>query len=310
MSSPGRDLRASRADAEDGAQARTTIANRARTADHLASPRRVDARRAEYIARRNELITPRLISSARRAHASRAAGRRHAALSQSSSVVSPPNSRPPSCGASSRPRPRTVRPMPRSCSACASRSRWATRSCAPGSRMTAPRASRPSAQLRQNLLQRYQAYARRGERHQHRSRAACAVRSRTRRSRCARCRTASVSARRRWRTESDSLQRELDRERSDGRVAADVLAQRENKQITQQREELTRLQHERKKTARVRAEAENARINRHRGSGAPPQRSRSAGHAAAAAGRGSAGPRRADRGRADAGAQRQAGAAR
>jgi outer membrane protein OmpA-like peptidoglycan-associated protein len=57
----------------------------------------------------------------------------------------------------------------------------------------------------------------------------------------------------------DSLQRELDRERSDGRLTADVLAQREQ-QITQQREELQRLQTEREENARLRAEAESARV--------------------------------------------------
>jgi outer membrane protein OmpA-like peptidoglycan-associated protein len=55
-----------------------------------------------------------------------------------------------------------------------------------------------------------------------------------------------------------SLESTLQRERTEGRVAADVLAQREN-ELRQQREELTRLRMERQESDNRRAEAENAR---------------------------------------------------
>jgi outer membrane protein OmpA-like peptidoglycan-associated protein len=55
-----------------------------------------------------------------------------------------------------------------------------------------------------------------------------------------------------------SLESALERERSEGRIAGDVLAQREN-ELKAQREELSRLQAERAQNERRRQEAENAR---------------------------------------------------
>jgi len=56
----------------------------------------------------------------------------------------------------------------------------------------------------------------------------------------------------------DTLQKELEHERLDGRMNVDVLTQREQ-QLTQQRAELQRLQREREENERARTEAENAR---------------------------------------------------
>lgn len=56
----------------------------------------------------------------------------------------------------------------------------------------------------------------------------------------------------------DTLQRELDRERSEGRLTADVLTQREQ-ELTQQRADLQRLQGERAESDRRRVEADSAR---------------------------------------------------
>jgi outer membrane protein OmpA-like peptidoglycan-associated protein len=56
----------------------------------------------------------------------------------------------------------------------------------------------------------------------------------------------------------DTLQRDLERERTEGRLTADVLAQREQ-ELTHQREEFQRLQAEREQTERTRLEADNAR---------------------------------------------------
>ena len=57
----------------------------------------------------------------------------------------------------------------------------------------------------------------------------------------------------------ESLQRDLNRERNDGRLTADVLAQREE-ELNRQRTDLARLQREREESDRHRVEAENARI--------------------------------------------------
>lgn len=56
----------------------------------------------------------------------------------------------------------------------------------------------------------------------------------------------------------DTLQRDLERERSDGRLTADVLAQREET-LRNQRTELQRLQGEREESERRRVEADNIR---------------------------------------------------
>jgi outer membrane protein OmpA-like peptidoglycan-associated protein len=56
----------------------------------------------------------------------------------------------------------------------------------------------------------------------------------------------------------DTLQRDLERERTDGRVAADVIAQREQ-EISRQRADLQRLQTEREQTEQRRIEADTAR---------------------------------------------------
>jgi outer membrane protein OmpA-like peptidoglycan-associated protein len=56
----------------------------------------------------------------------------------------------------------------------------------------------------------------------------------------------------------DTLQRDLERERADGRLATDVLAEREQ-QLVDQRAELQRLQAERAESDRRRVEAESAR---------------------------------------------------
>jgi outer membrane protein OmpA-like peptidoglycan-associated protein len=56
----------------------------------------------------------------------------------------------------------------------------------------------------------------------------------------------------------DTLQRDLERERSDGRLTADVLAQREQ-EINTQRAELQRLQREREESESRRVEADNVR---------------------------------------------------
>jgi outer membrane protein OmpA-like peptidoglycan-associated protein len=56
----------------------------------------------------------------------------------------------------------------------------------------------------------------------------------------------------------DTLQRELERERSEGRLTADVLAQREQ-ELTQQRADLQRLQSAREESDRRRVEADSAR---------------------------------------------------
>ena len=58
----------------------------------------------------------------------------------------------------------------------------------------------------------------------------------------------------------DALQRDLERERTDGRVTADVLAQREQ-EINRQRADLQRLQTEREESDRRRVEADTARAN-------------------------------------------------
>jgi outer membrane protein OmpA-like peptidoglycan-associated protein len=57
----------------------------------------------------------------------------------------------------------------------------------------------------------------------------------------------------------DTLQRDLERERTAGRLTTDVLAQREQ-ELTRQREDLQRLQAEREQTERTRLEADNARM--------------------------------------------------
>jgi outer membrane protein OmpA-like peptidoglycan-associated protein len=56
----------------------------------------------------------------------------------------------------------------------------------------------------------------------------------------------------------DTLQRDLERERTDGRLTADVLAQREE-ELSRQRADFQRLQTEREESERRRIEAENAR---------------------------------------------------
>lgn len=56
----------------------------------------------------------------------------------------------------------------------------------------------------------------------------------------------------------DTLQRDLERERTDGRLTADVLAQREE-ELSRQRADLQRLQREREESDRRRVEAESAR---------------------------------------------------
>lgn len=56
----------------------------------------------------------------------------------------------------------------------------------------------------------------------------------------------------------DTLQRDLERERTDGRLTADVLAQREE-ELSRQRADFQRLQREREETDRRRVEAESAR---------------------------------------------------
>jgi outer membrane protein OmpA-like peptidoglycan-associated protein len=56
----------------------------------------------------------------------------------------------------------------------------------------------------------------------------------------------------------DTLQRDLERERTDGRLTADVLAQREE-ELSRQRADFQRLQSEREASERGRVEAENAR---------------------------------------------------
>ena len=59
-------------------------------------------------------------------------------------------------------------------------------------------------------------------------------------------------------TQITSLEQSLARERAEGRLTADVLAQREE-ELRRQREELTRLQTEREQAERLRIDAENAR---------------------------------------------------
>lgn len=56
----------------------------------------------------------------------------------------------------------------------------------------------------------------------------------------------------------DNLQRDLERERADGRLTAEVLAQREE-ELNRQRTDLQRLQNERAESERRRVEADNAR---------------------------------------------------
>ncbi|MFL6244383.1 MAG: OmpA family protein [Thermoanaerobaculia bacterium] len=56
----------------------------------------------------------------------------------------------------------------------------------------------------------------------------------------------------------DTLQRDLERERTEGRLTADVLAQREQ-ELNRQRADLQRLQNERAESERRRVEADNAR---------------------------------------------------
>jgi outer membrane protein OmpA-like peptidoglycan-associated protein len=56
----------------------------------------------------------------------------------------------------------------------------------------------------------------------------------------------------------DTLQRDLERERTDGRLTADVLAQREE-ELSRQRADLQRLQSDREESDRRRAEADSAR---------------------------------------------------
>lgn len=59
-------------------------------------------------------------------------------------------------------------------------------------------------------------------------------------------------------TQIDTLQRDLERERTDGRITSEVLAQREE-ELTRQRADLQRLQNERVENERRRVEAESAR---------------------------------------------------
>ncbi len=59
-------------------------------------------------------------------------------------------------------------------------------------------------------------------------------------------------------TQIDTLQRDLERERTDGRITSEVLAQREE-ELTRQRADLQRLQNERMENERRRVEAESAR---------------------------------------------------